>query len=143
MRRAWWMAVAVLATACLAGCGHARKPAGNAKIAWITDPKVAFAEAQKTGKPVMMDLWQIGCSSCEHLDTDVWPREEVAEVSKQFVAAKIDSGLHPEFSSKYVVSGYPTTLFLTAEGKEIGRVRGAVPYQDMIGAMQEALQKAS
>jgi len=144
MRRLWWM-VPVALCALAAGCGRreAKPPAGvGAKIAWITDPGAAFAQAKTTGKLVMMDLWQAGCKSCDHLDAQVWARPEVAKMSKQFVAAKVSSEKYKDLPPKYSVSGYPTTLFLTAEGKEVMRVRGAPLPEDMIAAMRLALRKA-
>lgn len=140
MSRPWW--IVALALAAVTGCSRSDRAAPGEKIPWITDPAAAFAKARETGKPVMLDLWQIGCSSCENLDEKVWARSEVVAASKDFVAAKVESARYPDLAPKYSVSGYPTTLFLTPGGKEVGRVRGAAPYEDMLEAMRDALRQA-
>ncbi len=151
MRRLWWL-VSVLLVSVALGCGPkpantslVRKiaaPTAKGTITWLTDPKAAFAESKSSGKPVLLDMWQIGCANCEHLDKDVWPRADISDLAKQFVTVKVNGQEKPELGAKYAVSGYPTTLFLTAEGKLLGRVRGEPFPEDMLSAMQEALKKA-
>jgi thiol:disulfide interchange protein len=156
MRRMRWaiaataaMAVVLLAVGCSrekASPAKARAPkasaAGEGRVAWAASYDQAVVEAKEQGKPVMVDVMASWCGVCKKLDAQVWTREDVAKVSEGFVAAKVDGDKEPGLKSKLTVSGYPTTLFLTAEGKELGRVRGLVAPEDMIEAMQDALGKA-
>jgi thiol:disulfide interchange protein len=154
MRSLRWILPILLLSAAL-GCSSKSKPGANTPatrmvsaptekgtITWLEDPKVAFAESTRTGKPVLMDLWQLGCVNCQHLDKDVWPRKDIADLAKQFVTLKLNGPQHTEYSGKYHISGYPTTLFLTADGTVLGRVRGEPFPEDMLSAMKDALQKA-
>lgn len=156
MRRRRWviaaaaaMAVALLAPGCSrekASPAKARTPktsaASQERIAWAAGYDEAVAEAKEQGKPLMVDVMADWCGVCKKLDSQIWTREDVAKVSEGFVATKVDGDKQPDLRSKLIVSGYPTTLFLTAEGKELGRVRGLVAPEDMIEAMQDALDKA-
>jgi len=66
----------------------------------------------------------------------------VAASAGRFVAVKVDGDRRPELKEKFDVSGYPTLVLLSADGKELGRVRGGVPYQLLIKALDEAAEKA-
>jgi thiol:disulfide interchange protein len=130
-----------------AGCGQGTPeqpsaPVAKGHIPWVTDPAAGFKQAKESGKPIMMDVMASWCSACKRLEAEVWSRQDVAGVAKSYVTVQADGDKYPEIPKKYSVSGYPTTIFLTPEGKEIARVRGAAPYQDMLAAMQEALKKA-
>ena len=157
MRRIRWVIWAAAATATAlsalgcspeqAGTARARAPeasaaAGRNLIAWAGSYDQAVAQATEQGKPVMLDVMASWCGVCKKLDAQIWTREDVAKVSEGFVAAKVDGDKRPDLKSKFTVSGYPTTLFLTVEGEELGRVRGLVAPEDMIDAMQDALAKA-
>jgi thiol:disulfide interchange protein len=138
------MAVALLAPGCSREKASPAKAsaASQERIAWAASYDQAVAKAKEEGKPLMVDVMASWCGVCKKLDTQIWTREDVAKVSEGFVAAKVDGDKYPDLKQKLVVSGYPTTLFLTADGKELGRVRGLVAPEDMVGAMQDALAEA-
>jgi len=69
----------------------------------------------------------------------VWTREDVGKLSRSFVAVKVDGDERPDVKKKYAVSGYPTTLLLSPQNKELDRVRGVPPVSDMMDAMRGAL----
>jgi thiol:disulfide interchange protein DsbD len=112
---------------------------GGEKIAWVATFGQAAKQAKQEGKPLLVDVMASWCSACKRLDREVWSRDDVAAVSKQFVAVKVDGDLHPELPAKFAVSGYPTVLFLHPDGTEISRVRGPAPYEDMLTEMKNAL----
>ncbi len=125
------------------GCGG-KKPSSEASaVAWLRSYEDGMKQAKADGKPLMVDVFATWCGPCKKLDADVFSRPDVGELSKQFVAVKVDGDQRPDLVTALKVSGYPTTLFLTADGKELGRVRGAVNYQEMLGTMREALGKAA
>ena len=145
MRMAKWALIGLVALAL--GCSS--KPSGTSKpgtagkgVVWVTKFEDAMKQAKQEGKPMMMDMMASWCSACKRLDADVWSRSDVAELSQRFVTVQVDGDERGDLKTKYAVSGYPTTLFLTPDGEEIARVRGAVPYEDMLKAMQGALDKA-
>lgn len=150
MRMAPWVLVGMLVVAL--GCGPKQPQPSSPKpeqveatgegVVWMTSFEEAMKQARQEGKPMMMDVMASWCSACKRLDAEVWSRSDVAALSKGFVTVKVDADARGDLKTKYVVSGLPTTLFLTPDGEEISRVRGAVPYEDMLKAMQRALDKA-
>ena len=143
---AGWAAAALLVV--LAGCGsktsdpQATPKSASAKpaVQWVETYEQAVTQGKQQRKPVMVDVMASWCGSCKKLDRDVWTREDVGKLSRGFVAVKVDGDKRPDVKSKHTVSGYPTTLFLSPEGKELGRVRGVPPVDQMMDAMREALK---
>jgi len=112
-------------------------------IAWLHSYEDGLKQAKQDGKPLMVDVFATWCGPCKKLDEEVFSRADIGEQGKQFVAVKVDGDLHQDVVKKLEVSGYPTTVFLTADEQELGRVRGAVSYEEMLGAMEDALSKSS
>jgi len=111
------------------------------KIEWNYDYADGLKKAKEADKPVMVDVFATWCAPCKHLDETVFSRADVAEASKAFVTVRIDGDKHPDLVRQLRVDAYPTVLFLTPEGKEIGRSLGAVAYQDMLDSMASAKQE--
>ena len=113
----------------------------KATIAWVRDFEEGMAQAQESGKPVMVDVFATWCSPCKLLDQTVFSRADVAEASAAFVAIKVDGDESPHIKDKLGVTGYPTIVFLTPDGTELSRSKGAVPYDVMLDAMAKAQEK--
>ena len=84
-------------------------------IAWLHDEKLALAEAQRTGKPILVDFFAEWCAACKELDVHTFSDPIVqAEVADKFVALKIDATDETDevtrLTSKYGVPGLPTVL---------------------------------
>tara|TARA_R110002096_G_scaffold14981_5_gene52864 strand:+ start:1853 stop:2707 length:855 start_codon:yes stop_codon:yes gene_type:complete len=101
---------------------------------WLTDFEVAKATAKKEGKPILADFtgsdW---CGWCIRLKEEVFSKEEFQKwAKKNVVLLELDFPRKTEISDelkkqnrglakKYGVRGYPTVLFLDAEGEVLGK----------------------
>jgi thiol:disulfide interchange protein len=147
-RVAVWLLAVALVVATL-GCGRKTAPTapaqagGDARVVWLDNYENALTQAQAEKKPLMVDVMADWCSACKRLDAEVFSRADVAAAAGKFVAVKVDGDKRPELKKRFEVSGYPTIILLTPEGKELGRVRGAVPYQVMKSALEEAARPGS
>ena len=112
--------------------------AAKGAIAWSYDFEEGMAQAQESGKPVMVDVFATWCAPCKLLDENVFSRADVAEASTGFLPIKVDGDKYPEVKDKLGVTGYPSVVFLRADGTELGRSTGAVPYDVMLEAMAKA-----
>ena len=110
-------------------------------IDWSYDYGAALAQARDKSKPLMVDVFATWCAPCKMLDEDVFSRADVADASRDFVPVKVDGDKRPDLRDQLGVTGYPSIVFLSPDGKEIGRSRGLVPYQLMLDAMAQALEK--
>jgi thiol:disulfide interchange protein len=138
-----WLPAALVVVA--VGCGTSpggKKPPSPAAaeaarpISWGADYEQAVKQARAVGRPLMVDVSTSWCSACKRLDADVFSRADVAEVSKAFVCVRVDGDKRADLVRKFRVSGYPTVVFLDQDGRELGRARGAVPYQVMLEEMK-------
>jgi len=145
VRTGKWLVV-VLTSLALSGCGHqsrgAVKPGDAAPAAavpgiqWLSDYQAGVSQAQQQGKPLMVQVSAPWCSSCKRLEADVLSRPDVIAASRAFVPVRLDGDKRPDLKKQLDVSGYPTVIFLRG-GKEIGRVRGPVPYQQFLVMLKE------
>lgn len=95
---------------------------------------ISFAKAQKTAgdKLIMLDFFTEGCSWCKRLDADVFPNQAVQDFARQnMVSLKIDAekGIGPELRDRYKIPGYPTIVFIKADGSEVDRIVGYRPVE--------------
>ncbi len=106
---------------------------------WTEDYAAAQAESKKTGKPILIDFtgsdWCGFCvrQSAEVFSTEEWKKWAVDHV----VLFKADYPRKPqtdaikkqnaELKAKFAPRGYPTIVFATADGTELGRWAGYGP----------------
>ena len=112
-------------------------------IDWSYDYEAALAQARDESKPLMVDVFATWCKPCKMLDEDVFSRADVANASRDFIPVKVDGDKEPDVRDQLGVTGYPTVVFLSPDGEDIGRSRGLVPYQIMLDVMAKALEKVA
>ncbi len=106
---------------------------GGEEIAWSKDFAAAQSEAEKSGKLIMVDFYTDWCGWCKRLDKDTYSNEKVVEFSKKIVSVKVNAEKEGvELAKKYEVRGFPTILFLTAGGEQIGRMGGYNPPEPFL-----------
>jgi thioredoxin-related protein len=102
-------------------------------LKWHTKWATAAAESKKTGRPILADFtgsdW---CGWCIRLHKEVFDMPEFAAwANKNVVLLELDYPMkkaqdaatkkqNESLAQKYKIQGYPTILFLTADGKVIG-----------------------
>jgi thioredoxin-related protein len=102
-------------------------------------------EAATTGRPVLVDVYTGWCGWCKRMDRDVYARSDVqAYLARKFVTVKLDaeSGEDARYqgqaytsrtlAARLGVTGYPTTMFLSAKGTHLRSVPGYSPPQDFL-----------
>jgi thioredoxin-related protein len=91
-----------------------------------------LAEAQKSGKKVMVDVYTDWCSWCKKMDKDTYANNDVAQyLAKKFVSIKLNaeaggkltyrgqSYTEQQLAGAFGVTGYPSILFLNSDGEPI------------------------
>ncbi len=109
----------------------------------------AMSDAKSQNKVVLVDVYTEWCSWCKKLDEDVYPALEVQkELHNYFTAVKINAEsatshtfegkevTERELASHWQVTGYPTILFLTPDGKVINQLSGYMPPKDFANTLR-------
>ncbi len=87
----------------------------------------ALAKAKKEKKMVMFDAYTSWCGPCKVLKTKVFPNKELGEyINAHYVSIGVDmeAGEGPALGNTYPLEGYPTIMFLDANGKIKKKVLG-------------------
>lgn len=119
--------------------GDKDKKPNKSGIAWETDYEVAKQKAMGEGKLILVDIMTESCHYCIEMETDTWPREDV----KAFIADKVCVRLIPgngkgakKACDDFKVTGYPTTILVTPDGREIARNGGKLPPDSFVSSFQ-------
>lgn len=127
----------------------ATPPAGSEKIRWA-DLDDGLAEAKRTGRPLLVDVQTKWCGWCRKMDKTTYADPVVREfVSRKFIAVRIDAedderhvdyggveSTHRQFADSFRITGYPTTLFLAADGALVTQVPGFVQPELFLGVLR-------
>ncbi len=97
-------------------------------------------EASTARRPVLVNVYTDWCGWCKRMDRDVYARSDVRDyLSRKFVAVRLNAEASDAASyegkayterslaSRFRVSGYPTTVFLGANGGHLANVPGYIP----------------
>ncbi|WP_115045308.1 thioredoxin family protein [Xanthomonas arboricola] len=139
-QRPWPLPIALLAVlASLTGCGKPDTPAppaqtrtgaasaASAGIAWREgDVEAAFAEAKKSGKPLMLYWGAAWCPPCNRLQATLFKDPAFIALTRNFVVVHLNADLADaqKWGDHYSVKAYPTIIVLRPDRSQITRLAG-------------------
>ncbi len=115
--------------------------AGFAAIAgddWLKSIDEGLKQAKAENKLVMVDFTATWCGWCKKLQTDVFDREEFQKFAAQhLVLVSIDADVNRELVAKYNVEGFPTIVFLNANGDKVHEISGYLPLDGFMSELKK------
>ncbi|MDB2240198.1 DUF255 domain-containing protein [Halorubrum ezzemoulense] len=103
------------------------------RVEWRDWGPEAFAEADERDRPVLLSLSATWCEGCHEMDAITYAEPRIAaNVNEGFVPLRVDVDRHPRVRERYNMGGFPTTAFLTPEG----RLLTGAGYLDVDGMRQ-------
>jgi len=110
----------------------------EAQIRWAPSFPLAMARARTSGRLVMVSFHTDWCTLCKRLRQEVFPDRRVVQLSSQFVPVRVNGEKEgAALVRRYKVRGYPTILFINAQGEVEGKIGGYLPPEGF--AQQMAL----
>jgi uncharacterized protein YyaL (SSP411 family) len=126
----------------MAGCAQAQPTAVAGNIEWLHEITAAKELAGAQNKPILIDFYTDWCGWCKRLDADTYANPDVGAMAKNFVCVKINAEKYPQLAKEYGVGGFPTTVFLKADGTLIEAVPGYMPPAVFLNLMKKmAMQR--
>ncbi len=101
------------------------RSAAHQPVHWHPWSEEAFAEAQRTDRPVLLDVGAVWCHWCHVMDRESYEDPGLAEfLNRHFVCIKVDRDERPDVDARYQRAvqaltgqgGWPLTALLTPEG---------------------------
>ncbi|MDR2130059.1 MAG: thioredoxin family protein [Odoribacteraceae bacterium] len=108
--------------------------------------KRASSKKKEAPNIVFVDCYTTWCGPCKIVNEQIFPLEEVGEFfNKHLISIKIDmeKGEGAALKEKYNVQGYPTFLFLDANGREINRFLGVRDAAAFLEAVKRAMDPST
>lgn len=115
------------------------------ELVWFNDDyDAASAEAEASGKPLLIDMYADWCGPCVTLGEEYFTSAEMHPVLSNFVLLRldVDSPAGGPYAMQYNVSAIPCIVIAQADGSEIDRIVGTTPtVGQYINALEEILQQ--
>jgi thiol:disulfide interchange protein len=113
------------------------------KIGWEPNLDAALKRAGSENKLVMVDFYTDWCRWCQRFDettlTDAAVQKELAQVVPVRLNAEKDG---VSAATRFNVDGYPTILFLSANGSEVGRIPGYLEAGPFLEELKDIVKRS-
>ncbi|MEO1495650.1 MAG: DUF255 domain-containing protein [Planctomycetota bacterium] len=107
-------------------------------VPWRTDARAAMAEAQQSGKLVLMHFWTESCGPCRVLDKRVFAQPGVAgAIVANYVPVKVNAADAPDLARAYNVTRVPTDVVTDSNGQVIRSFVSPATPMAYVGLMTE------
>ena len=128
--------IATAALLLLSGIAETAHAGEKSKLQWFSFEK-GMAEAKKTNKKLLVDVYTDWCGWCKRMDAETYANSVVSGyLGEKYVVVKLNAEssdkqsykgrqyTEQQLAGEFGVTGYPTTLFFTADGKPITGLPG-------------------
>ena len=99
-------------------------PNAKSTVAWTESYGGAVKQAEEEHRPLLFKFYASWCPHCAKMDATTWVDETVGELSKGFVAVKLNSETQAVAAKRYRIQGIPVTLIAEPGGEEVLRLEG-------------------
>jgi hypothetical protein len=116
-------------TAASAATGLPQSEPSHGAIPWRKgDVDAAFADARVQRLPVFLYWGAVWCPPCNQVKATIFNRQDFVERARFFIPVYLDgdSPSAQKLGARFNVSGYPTMILFTPDGREITRLPGEV-----------------
>ena len=106
-------------------------------IDWQPWSDSVFAQAQKEGRFVLLNLGAVWCHWCHVMEEITYQDPKVIElIRSHYIPVWVDEDSRPDLSNRYENYGWPATIVFGADRGEIVKRRGYIPPRPMASMLQ-------
>ncbi|MCD4776823.1 MAG: thioredoxin family protein [Candidatus Aegiribacteria sp.] len=107
--------------------GNGQQQDASGELIWFVDDfDAASAEAESSGRPLLIDMYADWCGPCVTLGEQYFTSDEMYPILSNFVLLRLDVD-NPDvapYAQQYNVSAIPCVVIAKADGSEIDRIVG-------------------
>jgi hypothetical protein len=110
----------------------------EAVVYWRDSWNTALEEAKKANLPLVLELYMEGCPHCMRLHRETHTDQAVAAaLNTRFIPVRLEGRGHMDIVKQFKVTGAPTTLVFSSDGKELHRFAGFFPPQEYLKELEK------
>ena len=110
----------------------------TAAVYWRDNYEAAQKEAKEANHPLVLELYMEGCSHCQRLHQETHSDQAVtAALNTRFIPVRLEGRAHIEVVRQFNVTGAPTTLIFSPDGRELHRFSGFYPPPDYLKELEK------
>jgi thioredoxin-related protein len=119
--------------------GFAGGRASAQEVRWRADYAAARKEAAETGRPLLLDFGTEACVWCRKLDATTFRDPKIVTLlNERFIPVRIDGRQEARLTAALNVTGFPTLIIATADGRVVGRSDGYADVPQLLALVGKA-----
>ncbi|MGB1109480.1 MAG: DUF255 domain-containing protein [Gammaproteobacteria bacterium] len=119
-------------------------PGKGGVIDWHEFGPDAFEEARRDNKLVLLDLVAVWCHWCHVMEAETYTDPEVARfIEANYVPVKADHDARPDLAERYRDWGWPATVVLDANGRDIVKRAGYIERDNLVRLLAAVVRDPS
>ena len=112
------------------------------EVQWRHDYAAARRDAEKTGRPLLLDFGTEGCSWCRKLDLTTFRSAAVVRLTNErLIPVKIDAEQSERLTQAMGVQSFPTIIIALHDGKILKRQEGYLDAAELRPMLENVLAK--
>ena len=118
-------------------------PSYAQEVQWQQNFAAAQAQAKEQQRPMLLDFGTTNCTWCRRLEATTFRDPAVMKtLAERFITVKIDAERDPQLTQSYGVNAFPTLVFLSPEGRVIGKQEGYVEAPRFSLQLERAIRES-